>query len=119
MLKIAVALLLLTTATSLSTYSYSFPTTSSSSYQTPSYPLGQLNQNSNLSIAIQLPLGGAILISSYLVISIMDSTNSISVVSFDDFNPIRCNGGTTCTLWWTVTATSSYFLKVQSMSPST
>lgn len=119
MLKIITALALLTLTTSLSTYTYGFPTTLSSPYQSPSYPLGQLTQDTQISIVIQIPFGGAILIGSYVVISIMDSSNTITIVSFDDSNPMNCNGGTTCTLVWRVIASNTYNLKVSSTSPNT
>jgi hypothetical protein len=112
MVKPALVLLLLTLGGCLSTYQYSYPTTPTSTYEQPSYPLGYVAQYSNLTVVIQLPFGGAMLISSYVVLSIMDSTNTNAIVSFDDSNAMHCNGGTTCSLYWNVTSSASYYLKV-------
>jgi hypothetical protein len=119
MFEILTILILIVIGSSQSVYNYQFPTSQTSTYQIPSYPLGNLNQNDNLTIVIQLPMGGAMLISSYVLISIMDYTNSNTIVTFDDSNPSHCNGGTTCTLTWNVTITANYYLKVYSANPST
>lgn len=118
-MKLLTILILAVIGASQSVYTYQFPAAISSTYQIPSYPLGSLNQNDNLTIVIQLPTGGAMLISSYVLISIMDFANTNTITTFDDSNPSHCNGGTTCTLNWTVTTTANYYLKVYSSNPNT
>jgi hypothetical protein len=102
-----------------SVYKYQFVASASSTYQIPSYPLGTLRQGDNLAIIIQLPMGGAMLLSSYVLISIMDNTNTKTIMTFDDANPSQCNGGTVCTLSWAVTATGTYNIRVYSADPNT
>lgn len=116
--SILLALLLLSGAAQ-SIYKYQFMATATSPYQIPSYPLGTLRQGDNLAIIIQLPVGGAMLLSSYVLISIMDNTNTKTLTTFDDSSPSKCNGGTVCTLSWAVTATGSYNIRVYSVDPNT
>lgn len=85
-LKIAVVLLLSFLGTAQSVYKYQYPATTTSTYQVPAYPLGNLNPNDIVTIVMELPLGGAILMSSYVILSIMDASNTKTIVSFDDSN---------------------------------
>lgn len=120
MMKTAAILLLLAAlANTLSTYPYTFPTSPTSTYQQPSYLLGYLSKDTTLSITMQLPFGGAILTSSTVLLSIVDSNTRATVVTFDDSSPSKCNGGTACYLSWKVTDGSTYYLKVASVSPNT
>ena len=112
-------ILLVLSGAAQSVYNYQFVATATSTYQVPSYPLGTLSQGDNLSINIQLPVGGAMLLSSYVLISIMDNTNTNTITTFDDSNPSHCNGGTVCTLSWVVTTTGSYNIRVYSVNPDT
>jgi hypothetical protein len=119
MIKYFVALLflcLIAPAASISKFTAVFPSTPSSAYQSPAYSLGRLTSGANLTIKIEQAYSRIVLSSSYMLLSITDSTNANTVITFDPSAPMTCTGGSTCTVSWIVTSTASYYLKVTSLS---
>lgn len=105
---IITAFLFVAIAHSISTYPFRFPAGTTNSYESPSYPIGYIDINTNVSINLDLPFGGAILTSSTVSILIKDSNNSNTIATLD------CNGGTSCLIDWIATSSASYYINIQS-----
>lgn len=112
MSKLLLLLLLLYSASSLTSLSYTFPALTTSTYQKPSYSLGQLPGGGNLAITLTLLDSGSTF--SAVTINVMDSTNTNSVQSI---STASCTG-TTCLMFWQVTSTNTYYLQVTAASPT-
>ena len=101
--------LFITIAHSISAYPFRFPAGATNSYESPSYPIGYIDKDTNVSINLDLPFGGAILTSSTVSILIKDSSNSNIIAT------LNCNGGTSCLLNWNATSSASFYINILSV----
>ena len=105
---IIAALLFIVTVHSISAYPFRFPAGATNSYESPSYPIGYIDKNTNVSINLDLPFGGAILTSSTVSILIKDASNSNIIET------LNCNGGTSCLINWNATSSASFYINILS-----